>query len=260
MDAVCYVCNQESHDWRRNFTEIKSQHTQTSISEFIRKFLGDSGSLRDIDNESNCICVECLLEIDEYDRLTQQVIEQETKLRNLLLATETKHFDIKGEFIEIDADPGNCYQSELNGSCDMLDVCENDSNEMKTESDVALEGSIPTELISDLVACTSISVASEHLPSSMSVQKIGGKRRRSKSSQVTSLTTATQSATTTDVAAILKPNKNNPIADKQLTTERPNESQLTCVMCDKTFDEKSKYNVSRSRTRNFCGKIYMTHT
>lgn len=106
MDAICYVCNTESSDWRRNFTAIKSQHTQTPISQFIRKFLGDFQSSRHIDSESNCICVECLQKIDDYDWTCQQAVEQEVKIRDLLWTTEANLIDSGNDEHEIGSDQG----------------------------------------------------------------------------------------------------------------------------------------------------------
>lgn len=105
MNAKCYICNKESSDWRRNFAEIKSQHTQTSISHLIRQFLGDFQSMRNIDNESNCICGECVQKIDDYDWTCHRAIEQEEKLRDLLWSTEAKLIEIKEVSKVITASP-----------------------------------------------------------------------------------------------------------------------------------------------------------
>lgn len=94
MNTICYFCNKQSTDsetnWCRNFAEIRSQHTQTPIAEFIRLFLGDFQSIRNIDDEYNYICSGCLEQIDDYDWCRHQAMEHEKKLCNLLLTTETK--------------------------------------------------------------------------------------------------------------------------------------------------------------------------
>lgn len=103
MYAICYFCNKKSNDWCRNFTEIKSQHTQTPITEFIRQFLDNFESPRDLNDENNHICAECLQEIDDYDWMKEQAIEQEAKLRYLLLSTEAK-IRANGNFVESEND------------------------------------------------------------------------------------------------------------------------------------------------------------
>lgn len=90
MNVICYVCNKESSEWCRNFIETKSQRTSTPIDEFIKSFLDDFPSLRNIDDDTNCICVDCLQQIDDYDWMQQQADQKKTQLRNLLLATEMK--------------------------------------------------------------------------------------------------------------------------------------------------------------------------
>lgn len=67
--------------------------TATPICEFIKSFLGDFRSMRNINDKSNCICAacsKCLQQIYGYDGIKQKVAEKETKLYNLLLATEVK--------------------------------------------------------------------------------------------------------------------------------------------------------------------------
>lgn len=88
MDAICYICNKQTLNCHRNFNELKSQHTYTPICEFIKILLVDFDSVRNIYDESNRICGECLLQIDDYDWMKQQTIEQEAKLRHSLFTTE----------------------------------------------------------------------------------------------------------------------------------------------------------------------------
>lgn len=156
MDAICYVCNIESSNCRRNFAEIKSQHTQTPVSQFIRKFLGDFESLRNIADDSNCICDECLRQIDEHDWMCQQVIEQETKLRDLLLATETKHLVIKVEPIGMNADTEHDHSEVM-----AFDSLENNSTVIKTDISESVESS-PLENVLDPISTTAKSIAATH--------------------------------------------------------------------------------------------------
>lgn len=105
MSAICYVCNKESADFlHRNITELKSQHTRTPIGEFIKTLTAGFDLVRNIDGESNSICADCLQQIEEYDWMKQQAIEQEAKLRFLLLSTELELMIVNSEPDEIESD------------------------------------------------------------------------------------------------------------------------------------------------------------
>lgn len=88
MAAICYVCNKKSFKWRQHFAEIKSEHSNTSISDLISKFLRDFKSTRDIQSASNRICLDCLGQINAYDGTVKRATEQENHLHNLLVSTE----------------------------------------------------------------------------------------------------------------------------------------------------------------------------
>ncbi|XP_031631912.1 gastrula zinc finger protein XlCGF26.1-like [Contarinia nasturtii] len=100
MLQYCYLCNKEGNNWPKNLCEIKSKHSNTPVSVFIEKFLKDFVSQRNINDESNCLCSDCLSEVYSYDWMTLKLKEQETKLRALLLKSETDfvaNFHIKTE-------------------------------------------------------------------------------------------------------------------------------------------------------------------
>lgn len=90
---ICYVCNQETELWCQNFTAIESQHTKMLISELIRRFLGDFQSLRNIDDESNCICWQCLDRVNEWDLAYKTADIKYKTLQSLLLSTEISERD-----------------------------------------------------------------------------------------------------------------------------------------------------------------------
>lgn len=105
MDAICYVCNKQTIEFlHRNFTELKAQHTGTSICEFIRTFLAGFHSVRNIFDDSNHICIKCLQQINDYDWMRHQTIVQEAKLRQLLLSTEVNWINIRNASVEIEND------------------------------------------------------------------------------------------------------------------------------------------------------------
>lgn len=88
MERICYVCNHAVFNWCRNLTEIKSAHSNTVLIDFIQKFLGDFKSQRQMNDVTNCICLDCLERINAYDLTCQHALQQENQLRDLLLETE----------------------------------------------------------------------------------------------------------------------------------------------------------------------------
>lgn len=95
MEVIfCFFCNEQTDDWRRNFIELKSQHSNTPIVDFLKRFLNDFESRRNIENESNCICSKCLDRIDDYDWMCVSCTEKENELKELLMATEKTHREI----------------------------------------------------------------------------------------------------------------------------------------------------------------------
>ena len=91
MEVICYVCNEPTDNWRRNFTELKSQHSNMPIVDLLKRFLDDFETQRNIDDESNCICAKCLNRIDDYDCMCVLCAEREKELKELLRATEKSH-------------------------------------------------------------------------------------------------------------------------------------------------------------------------
>lgn len=248
MKAICYVCSKESTDWRRNFIEIKSQYTQTTISQFIRNFLGDFASLRNIDNESNCICTECLRQIDCYDLICQQVLEQETKLRELLWTTETKYMDMKEE--PIDANEPNVLNCST--ECDPIAIeTEPNIKIIELNSSIKTTPSSKTVMVRQggklvrmrLVKCSTTSKSIdpstfENLPIGSVIKTKDGKIHqlkpviKTKGNAVS--TTTTTGATLVSPKIDVTPLKSQPIGIKR-----------TCDVCGESFVNKMKFFVSK---------------
>lgn len=86
----CFVCNIKTDEWRSGLNGLMSQHSNTLITVLIRTILGDFNSARNIDDDSNSICPDCLSRIEdcEWQRITAQHCERE--LYELLVRTETQ--------------------------------------------------------------------------------------------------------------------------------------------------------------------------
>lgn len=113
MDANCYVCNKKSPVWSQNFTELKTQYTNTPICDIIKSFSPDFDFIRKIDDESNHICIECWKQINDYDLLRQLTKWRENKLRDLLMSTENSR-NLKITATEIENDTTIIIDEESN--------------------------------------------------------------------------------------------------------------------------------------------------
>lgn len=127
MEISCYLCNSTIKHWCPNLVETKSKHSGTPIIEFIKKFLNDYASKRNINDKSNCICSDCLCRIHSYDWMCLKVKEQEREFRTLLLQTEIKFVanQIKIEHCDINSG-AHFANGRTNGD-------ENKSIDIKTE-------------------------------------------------------------------------------------------------------------------------------
>ncbi|XP_031637881.1 zinc finger protein 699-like [Contarinia nasturtii] len=84
----CFVCHVKTDDWRNDLCGLKSQHSCTFITDFMRKILGDFNLSRNIDDVQNCICADCLNRFEEYDWTCTMVKQQEKELYDLLIKSD----------------------------------------------------------------------------------------------------------------------------------------------------------------------------
>lgn len=88
----CFVCHMKTDDWRNELDGLKSQHSSTFITDFIKNILGDFETKRNVDDRSNCICVDCLNRFEEYDWTCTMAKQYEKELYDLLVHTESLCF------------------------------------------------------------------------------------------------------------------------------------------------------------------------
>lgn len=100
----CFVCHVKTDDWRNDLRGLKSQHSCTYVTEFIKKILGDFHLMRDIDDESNTICADCLNRFEEYDWTCTMAKQYEKELYDLIVRTETLcNSEKNGETLDVDS-------------------------------------------------------------------------------------------------------------------------------------------------------------
>lgn len=111
---ICYICAVTSVFYSRNLFKTKSKHSETRIYDFICKFLGKSPSglrLTATNNDNdNCVCIECLSKIDEYDLASITARRVEAELRDLLLHAESSIYQESKGIFAVDA--SNVGQNE----------------------------------------------------------------------------------------------------------------------------------------------------
>lgn len=133
----CFVCHVKTDDWRNELRGLRSQHSCTFVTDFIRKILGDYNSKRDIDDVENCICADCLNRFEEYDWTCTMAKQYEKELYDLLVKTEELccsevksgvGFDVEPQIERPFADPLNelaeqSFQNDnIDNENDLVDV------------------------------------------------------------------------------------------------------------------------------------------
>lgn len=86
--GVCFLCNMGSDDCEGNIDQLKSQHSETPIVEIIKKFYRDLAPRRIIADETNFICVDCIIRINEYDYACEMAQRIENDFYDLLVKGE----------------------------------------------------------------------------------------------------------------------------------------------------------------------------
>lgn len=87
------MCSIKTDEWRSGLHGLVSQHSNTLITVLIRTILGTFQSTRNVDDELNSICPDCLSRIEDCDwqRIAAQRCESE--LYELLVRTEKRSTD-----------------------------------------------------------------------------------------------------------------------------------------------------------------------
>ena len=123
------------------------------IVTFIGQLLGDFVSQRNVNDESNCICSDCLSRIYSYDWMRLKVKEQEKELRTLILKSEASfvatHIKSEFEFVnptelsQVDGNRGDFddIKHELMNTDDSPD----ENEEMKIVQDIVIKNLTPDD-------------------------------------------------------------------------------------------------------------------
>lgn len=117
MDVIalkCFVCHVKTDDWRNDLRGLRSQHSSTYVTDFIKKILGDFNTKRNVDDETNCICADCLNRFEEYDWTCTMAKQYEKELYDLLIKTEELcRSEVKGESIDTTPQIGRPFYDPL---------------------------------------------------------------------------------------------------------------------------------------------------
>lgn len=89
MDSViCFICNTQTRNYRQNFNELRTLHTQIRLSSILEIALKTQPSRRSILSESNCVCLPCLKFINRNDHILRQVLSNYKFICDRVEATE----------------------------------------------------------------------------------------------------------------------------------------------------------------------------
>lgn len=122
MVIKCYVCNSANDDWGSNLVGLKSQHSNVLITDLLKKVLNGFQSMRNIDDELNCICIDCFSQIEDYDWICLRAKQSEMDLYNVLMQTEngfmTELSEIDLKTVSIDANEKAASTTNPGTECD----------------------------------------------------------------------------------------------------------------------------------------------
>lgn len=88
MFVICYICNKQSDEWYQKFAHRRLKCSKLTISDIIKRLIGNVSVHRGVDDISNCICLECLKNIEEYNSMFEKLKQTEKRLRDLILKTD----------------------------------------------------------------------------------------------------------------------------------------------------------------------------
>lgn len=143
MEVTCFVCDNRTEKWRQNLNKTKTTHSGLPIKVLIQKLSNDIVSQRDLNDESNCICLFCLSQISAYDWMSTKAKEHERNLRSLLLKSETN-------FAKKLANT-NIRRDGENESVVLLDICDSDDDGNGEERQYKEEGAKSDETVDESV-------------------------------------------------------------------------------------------------------------
>lgn len=170
MVIKCYVCNSATDDWRSNLIGLKSQHSNVLVTDLLKKVLNGFQSMRNIDDELNCICIDCLSKIEDYDWICLRAKQSEKDLYNILIQTEngymTKLSEIDSKTVLIDAYEVAASTSNLR--------TENDAT-VDTQNIVEPEMISVNEMFDVKTSYNDLDFDDEQIEMNMSYEKIGEK-------------------------------------------------------------------------------------
>lgn len=132
---ACFICNTTDSDSFMNLYGTTSAYTNTSIYNFVWKWLGGKPSVRNATTDASnlneeVICTDCLDSVNDYDeailtakRYKKQLCDKLTKTEEYF---EQAYFDRNDtNDSESDASEGsNQCQITLAPDCDVIDLCD----------------------------------------------------------------------------------------------------------------------------------------
>lgn len=125
MFIICYICNKTANEWCKNFPKRRLKSSKLTISDIIKRIVRNVTVQRDIDAESNCLCMQCLKDIQEYDSMCVSLEQKEKNLRKLILATNktwTSNGQNRNE--QVDEDLPTSTNEDVSNLDDELLACE----------------------------------------------------------------------------------------------------------------------------------------
>lgn len=114
----CYVCNQLTNPVQLKTIHVPSKYSNTSISSFIQRLLGEKQATRFSVNDS--VCNRCLDKFNEYDLACVTVKRVEAELKETLTCTEQVFLKEElAEYLELDDEETHSNQSNKESTAEV---------------------------------------------------------------------------------------------------------------------------------------------
>lgn len=143
MEITCYICNKISKFCQQNLTEIRSKHSEKRVCDFSKQLMRDVMTIRNVEDESNCICGDCLKDVFVSDWACVEAATKEKKLIKLLLMTENSLSENRVE-IKVEKDIDTCHTESIFVE-DNHNLAEAGDIEIKSEPELILEDDVLME-------------------------------------------------------------------------------------------------------------------
>lgn len=143
-ERPCVICSNRTVLYLRNVSTLKSKHSETPVTEFLRKFCGDDDFIapafgvpggENAKSQQSIICMECVKKIDDYDAacIIKERIERE--FRVTLQRSKELHGNVQMNEVKIESIADISIDCEYPSDSEGIEVNAGDGHRIITTSE-----------------------------------------------------------------------------------------------------------------------------